>query len=146
MRLIGSLVPLIIGIISMCFSYSLSLGQLMKPGPGLWPFLSAAVMVICSCILLVRNRDSQDIEEFTPRFRKIVYGMVSLVVFVVLFSVIGFSIPGFLLLCFWLRVLGNESWIVTLAVSLAITFCFYYLFAVLLRVPFPEDFILSIML
>lgn len=145
MQLVGALMPLLGGLICMYLSYSLDLGRLMKPGPGLWPFIASAAIVCGSAILLLRGHHLHDTEEFTPRVKYVAYGLASLLIFISLFMSVGFTLPGFLLLAFWLRVLGKENWVVTVSVSLITTLCFQFLFASLLGIPFPEDAILSIL-
>lgn len=137
---LGSIVPLLLGVFGLCYSYFLlPLGRLTNPGPGLWPFIVSAFIVLASLILLVTDRDREDYERFTARTRYVGLGIVSIGLFIVLFKQIGFIIPGFLTLVFWLRFLGKESWRMTLIVSVLVTIGFYLLFVTLLGIPLPED-------
>jgi putative tricarboxylic transport membrane protein len=143
-RLSGVIV-LLLGISSLAYSYSLSLGSLLAPGPGFWPFVCSGVIVLGSVALLITERDSRDYERFTARTGMIVIGLLSLVVFALLFIRIGFIIPGLLTFAFWLRFLGEESWRATLILSVLFTVGFYVLFALVLRVPFPDELLVSLM-
>lgn len=142
---LSGVVVLLLGILSLVYSYgSLSLGRLASPGAGLWPFLISMALVVSSVVLLITERDGGDYEAFTARSRFIGIGLLSLVVFIILFAYVGFIIPAFLTLAFWLRFLGDEPWRVTLIVSALCTAGFYGLFVPVLGVPFPEDLLVSL--
>lgn len=136
------LVPLLLGGLAMVGSYQLSLGELDNPGPGLWPFIVAAVVTITSLILVI-TEDPSEHESWTHRTAGIVGGLVSLGIFIVLFESIGFLIPAFFMLVLWLRVFGEEPWRWVVPPSIGGTIVMYVLFAELLGVPFPEDLVLS---
>ena len=136
---IGGLAPLSLGVVCLFYSYSISLGRITNPGPGLWPFIVSAVIVVASCVLLFTERSGEDYEPFTGKTRLVVAGAVSAGVFIYLFQWFGFIVPGFLTLVFWLRFLGNESWGLTLSIAALVTAAFYLLFATLLGIPLPES-------
>ncbi len=136
-RLAG-VIPLIIGVFVICYSYLLSLGSLTQPGPGLWPFVVGVVILLSSIALLVVERDGEDYERFTSRTRLVGLGLISLGLFVLLIEWTGFTISSLLLLAFWLRFLGKESWRSTIGISVLSTAGFHLLFIELLGVPFPE--------
>lgn len=142
---LGAAVPLALGALALVLAYRLSLRDFTDPGPGLWPFITALVVVMSAVAVLVTERDGRDYESFSRAARDIGLGLVSLLVFIALFEQIGFLIPSFLLLVFWLRVLGRESWTLTLAIAVASTAAFYVVFATLLGVPFPPDILVTIL-
>lgn len=144
-RHLGGLIPLLIGLGLLIYSYTLSLGELTNPGPGLWPFIASFVIVLSSIAILATENDSEDYEAFTSGIKAVGLGLLSLCLFIPLFAYLGFIIPAFLLLTFWLRVLGNESWSLTLLVSVVCAIGFYALFDLALGVPFPEDLIASML-
>jgi putative tricarboxylic transport membrane protein len=139
---IGSIAPLLLGIVCLLYSYSLSLGRITNPGPGLWPFIVSAVIVVVSVVLLITERGGEDYERFTGKTWIVAAGVVSTAVFIYLFQWFGFIVPAFLTLVFWLRYLGKESWKMTLSVAVAVTVGFYLLFATLLGIPLPESVLL----
>lgn len=137
---LGSIIPLLFGMFCLYYSYFiLSLGQLTRPESGFWPFIVSGVIVLASLVLLATERDSGDYEPFTPRTRSVAFGVISTGLFILLMDQIGFVISGFLLLVFWLRFLGGESWRLTLSVSILAIIGFYLLFVALLGIPLPED-------
>lgn len=137
---LGGLATLAVGVFFMVGAYQLSFSLPTQPGPGpgLWPFLVSVVMVASSVVVLFTDR-REDYERFTGRVGIIGLGLASLVVFIVAFAYVGFILPGFLTLAFWLRYLGGESWRTTLLLSVLFTAIFYVLFVPLLGVPFPDD-------
>ena len=132
---VAGLVPLALGAAAMVYSLGLGFGGPTDPGPGLWPFVTGAVLVATSVLLLAFGRGlGEDYESFTSGARTIALGVVSLAVFVVLFQRVGFELPSLLVFVFWLRFLGGESWRTTLAVAVGATAAFYVLFIVLLNI------------
>ena len=138
---IGSIAPLFLGIVCLLYSYSLSLGRITNPGPGLWPFTVSAVIVVASLVLLIIER-SEDYERFTGKTWLVVAGALSTGVFIYLFQWFGFIVPAFLTLVFWLRYLGKESWKMGFGLAALVTAVFYVLFAILLGIPLPESVLL----
>jgi putative tricarboxylic transport membrane protein len=138
MHRIGGAITLVLGILALVYSYTLSLGSLSNPAPGLWPFVISGVIVGCSIMLLITERDGRDHERFTSGVRRIIFGVISLSIFIMLFEWFGFAIPGLLTFVFWLRFIGNESWRSTLTISVLATAAFYVVFVLLLGVPFPR--------
>lgn len=136
---LGGVVPLLLGIFGMVYSYTLDLGELAQPGPGFWPFVASCVIVVASVALLLTEHTSEQYERLTRRAQYIGYGVASVVVFILLFQLLGFIIPALLLFTFWLRFLGGESWRMTGLLSVFFTAGFYILFDQLLAVPFPAD-------
>ena len=135
------LVPVVLlatGVAAVIGSWRLGLGELTNPGPGLWPLVVSIAVSISAAILIVIP-DIEAYEKWTRRTTLLVGGVLSLVVFILLFTAIGFIVPAFLLLLLWLRVFGEESWRLALTLAGGGTAVFYVGFAVLLGVPFPDD-------
>lgn len=140
MHRIGGVVALAVGVFFIVNAYQLSfsLPTQAGPGPGVWLSLVSGVMVASSVVVVLTDH-GEDYERFTGRVKVIGLGLASLVVFIVAFAYLGFILPGFLTLAFWLRYLGGESWRTTLLLSVLFTAIFYVLFVPLLGVPFPDD-------
>lgn len=136
---LGGVVPLLLGIFGLVYSYTLGLGDPSQPGPGFWPFIASFAIVVASIALLITERSGEQYEPLTARARFIGYGVVSIVAFIVVFQLLGFIIPALLLFVFWLRFLGGETWGMTVLLSVLFTAGFYILFDQLLGVPFPQD-------
>ena len=136
---LGGVIPLLLGVFAVIYSYTLGLGSPAQPGPGFWPFIASLAIVGASIALLITERSGEQYEPLTARARFIGYGVVSIVAFILLFQLLGFIIPALLLFIFWLRFLGDESWGMTALLSVLFTAGFYILFDQLLGVPFPQD-------
>lgn len=134
---LGPLVPLLLGLYAALSARDMGLGELNNPGPGLWPFMVSVLIVACSATLLVID-DADDYEPWTRGTLTIIGGLVSLGIFILLFTAIGFFIPAVLMLVLWLRVFGEESWKWALPLAVVGATLFYLLFVTALGVPFPE--------
>lgn len=145
MRYLTMVIPLLIGLSFLALSYNLSLGNITNPGAGLWPFIASGVILLGSIALIATERDNEQYEAFTSSVGLVGMALLSSCLFIPLFINFGFLIPSFLLLVFWLRVLGSESWSLTLLLSAACAIGFYALFDLALGVPFPEDALASIL-
>lgn len=134
---LGPLVPLLVGLYAMYEAYDLSLGELRNPGPGLWPFIVAAVVVgTAAALLLVDHPD--DYETWTRGTLSIIGGLVSLAIFILLFQAIGFLIPSVLMLLLWLRLFAQEPWKWAVPLAFGGALVLYLIFDTALGVPFPE--------
>ena len=139
MHRLGALVPLALGLVWIVSALkSFPLGNLSNPGPALWPVITGTVLALTSMILLVTERENDEYEPFTKRSALVALGAASTAVFIVMFEEIGFVIAGFLLMLFWCRQLGHETWRLSLAVSAGVALFFYEVFGPLLSVPLPS--------
>lgn len=139
---IAPAVLVVLGIAGVVGSFRLGLGELSVPGPGLWPLIISALLTVTAAIVAV-TQDPTGVEPWTARALMIVGGLVSLAVFIVLFQLIGFIIPAFLMLLVWLRVFARETWAMTVVLSVVGTAVLYVLFVEALGVAFPEDIVVS---
>lgn len=137
-HLLGSLVPLAIGVACVAYAFSIGVGSPTSPGAGMWPLIASGVLVVACVVLLVTERGGEDYEMFTAGTRNIVFGVISLGIFIFLFPRIGIEASTLLLMGFWLKVLGQESWKTTVVVSVGTLAAFYALFILLLGVPLPR--------
>lgn len=137
MGLLGGLVPLVLGIVASIGAYELAIGQLNKPGPGLWPFLLSVLLVVCSLVLLVKDVRKDSYEKFTGKTKLVIYTIIAVAIFIVIFKYIGMAVAVVGLLLFQLRVVGAEKWKMSLLVTAGMTIACYVLFAVWLKIPFP---------
>jgi putative tricarboxylic transport membrane protein len=137
-QLVAAVVPVALGLACLAYSVSLGLGTPVEAGPGLWPALASLLLVGAGSWSLIFERGVRDAEQFSRGAIGIGVGIASLVVFVLLISRIGFEIPTLLIMMLWLKLLGRESWLVTIAVSASTTAALYLLFVTGLGVPIPR--------
>ncbi|WP_299953433.1 tripartite tricarboxylate transporter TctB family protein [uncultured Modestobacter sp.] len=126
-----------LGVAAVTGSRRLGLGELTAPGPGLWPFI-VSLLLTGTAVALVLVDPAEDYEPWTSGTVRIIAGLVSLGVFIVLFQALGFVVAAFLMLLLWLRVFGGESWRLTLLLAAGGTAVMYLLFVEALGVPFPD--------
>ena len=134
--------PLLIGVGALFGAHQLGLGDFVRPGPGLWPFIAAAAVTVTSVFLVFVERPSD--HELLSRRTLIVLGcVVSPTLFIILFQLIGFLVPAFLLLLVGLKTIGEQRWRWALLSAVVGTAALHLLFVEALGVPFPRDVLLS---
>ncbi|WP_299951355.1 tripartite tricarboxylate transporter TctB family protein [uncultured Modestobacter sp.] len=139
-NLVIAVVVLAFGVAAFAGSWALGAGTAQRPAAGTFPLLVSGVLVLLGLGLLAGVRRTSDAERFTAGSWQVLAGLATMVVFVALISVIGFEIPAALLAFVWLRVLGHESWRLSIITSLAVVVAFYLLFVAALSVPIPHLF------
>lgn len=137
MGLLGGIVPLVLGILASIGAYELTIGELNKPGPGLWPFILSAMLVGCSLLLLVKDARKDKYEKFTQKTKMVIYTIAALAIFIVIFKSLGMTPAVIALLLFQLRVVGAESWKISVMVTVGMAIGVYVLFSMMLKLPFP---------
>jgi putative tricarboxylic transport membrane protein len=136
---VGALVPFALGSVWVGFANaSFSLGDLREPGPALWPTMVGGFLAAMSVILWLTERDDTEYEPFVKKSKFVALGAISTAVFIVIYENLGFLVGGFLLMLFWCRYLGRESWRLSLVVSAATAVLGYLVFGELLGVPLPD--------
>jgi hypothetical protein len=129
-----------LGVAAFVGSLSLGVGTARQPGSGTWPILISLALIVLGLALLPAVRRTADAERFAGPSWMVLVGVVTMVVFVALISVIGFEIPAAALTFVWLRFLGHESWRSSIITSLGVVVAFYLIFVAALSVPIPHLF------
>lgn len=132
-----------VGVAAMMGAHQLSLGQLNNPGPGLWPFIVGVFLTVTAGVLFF-VQDPSECEQWQRRALRIAAGLASLGLFIVLFEMIGFLIPAFLMLALWLKTFGEEPWRLAVPLAVAGAVVMHFLFVVALGVPFPKDVVVTL--
>ena len=138
-RVAGALAPLALGLFGLVNALRFGVGDPRDPGPGMWPLMVSVALIAGSVLLLVVERDEHDYEKYTHGAVLNLYGVLSLVAYVLVFKNLGFEIATAGVSAFWLKVLGGESWRTTIIVSLAVTAAAYLLFVTFLASPIPRQ-------
>ena len=132
----AGLAALALGIAVAIGARDLGLGSLTDPGPGLWPLVVSGVLVIAGAAVAVRPGEGA--EAIGREAGTVVLGCATLVAYAAVIGVVGFELPTVVLLAFWLRVFGGESWRMTVAVSVGATAVVYAVFILALGVALPH--------
>ncbi|MGC7100953.1 tripartite tricarboxylate transporter TctB family protein [Amycolatopsis lurida] len=127
-----------IGVVAVIASLMLGVGTASEPDSGMWPLLLGGALVVLSAALLVRFRQPSGTEKFSRSSWLVLAGLATMVFFVLVIECIGFEIPATLLCVAWLRLLGRESWRLSIVGSVAVVAVFYAIFVGALSVPIPH--------
>lgn len=133
---VAGLAPLALGIAAALGARDLGLGSLTDPGPGLWPLVVSGVVVIAGAAVAVRPGEGA--EAIGREAWTVVIACATLVAYTAVIGVAGFELPTVVLLAFWLRLFGGESWRMTVAVSVGATAVVYAVFILALGVALPH--------
>lgn len=139
-NLVACVLTLAFGIAGMVLSVNLSLGSLTDPAPGFFPFVVSLITTVLSAAQIVLGRRGGDGEKFSRYSVTVVWGVISLLVFVAALPIIGFEIPALLLSFVWMKWLGGESWRSAILYSVLTVVAFYLIFVVALRTQLPHLF------
>lgn len=130
---IGSAVLSIFTIIFLIAALQLPIGNLHRPGPGLWPIIIASVTTVLGIVeILVAKEDE---ENFTwSGITRAAILVATLLIYPVLYPFIGFLIPAALIIVIMMVVLYDQSWTRSLIVAVLTSGSVYFVFAELLDV------------
>ena len=140
----GSLFWLLFSIIFCIGAINLSLGSIHKPGPGLFPFLSGAVLALLSFIDLLavlRRKWRISGESESPKepvkWRNIILTLAVLFAFPWLLDLIGLAPALFVFFVVLLRFVEPQSWPVILGGSAGGAVIVSLVFQGWLKIQFP---------
>jgi putative tricarboxylic transport membrane protein len=138
----------VLGVLVIFYSSRLGLQRISDPGPGLYPFLLGILL----CILVIpvcagslkgeRIHDQANPQEKPPagkmNLTKLIAPIFSLIGYFLFLEVLGFLITSFLFLLalFWYGHPGR--WKLFFFLPLIIVTASYFIFQLLLQVPFPS--------
>lgn len=133
---VAGLAAVVVGIAAALGARDLGVGSLTDPGPGLWPLVVSAVLVITGAVVAVRPGD--DAEAIGRDAWTVVVACLTLVAYTAVIRVVGFELPTIVLLASWMRVFGGEPWRTTVAVSVGVTLAVHVVFILALGVALPH--------
>lgn len=139
-NLVSGIVVALLGSGSLAVALELGFGTLTSPRAGTWPAILSALLIILGLALIMLSRTFSDAERITRRAVSVAVGAMSIVVAVQLMPFVGFEVPGFLLMVFWMKVLGREGLLKSLVISAVTVMVLYLIFVVGLRVSIPRLF------
>ncbi len=128
------------------YSYHIGLGKLLKPGPGLFPFvLSLAVLILSVYKLvkefpLVKRPDQKEEQSPSGNTGRIVILAAILFAYTLVLERLGFLPSTFLAMVALLRVAGYTQWIRIIVYAIVICVITYICF-MYLGTNFPEGII-----
>jgi hypothetical protein len=135
---LAAVVPLAIGLGGLAMALGMGLGSFTAPGPGLWPAVVCGVLVVMSLVLLVGGRRFHDAEALTRGVLPVLLAVATLIALVLAMPYVGFEFPALVVAFVWLKVLGQEGWLLSAVVSVLLTAALWLLFVQLFDVPLPH--------
>lgn len=133
----------LVGLAVVLTSWRLGIGTLAAPGPGLWPGVAGVGLAGFATHLLLAERTSE-VEALTANSWKVPVGLLSLVVFGIALAYLGLTLPVFVLLLIWLRVLGREPLGLSVLLAAGAAIALHLVFVVALGVAFPPDLLVTV--
>ena len=131
--------------LAICFmSYKLNLGSASSPGSGFFPFLNGCLLIFLSLIYLIKDFFFTDIPQKVSTFweriawKKQVSVVASLIAYVLLLPVFGYSVVTFLFIFFLIRLIEPVRWITAFLISAATVGITYLIFVYWLLCQFPK--------
>lgn len=113
-----------------------------KPGGGFVPVVFAALVLVVSTAILIREVLGKKSTQKTYRFQAGAYlPAAAAVIGAFMIQVLGIVAAVFFFSAVWMRYLSRYSWAKTLLSSAIFTLFIYGVFRLWLHVPFPQGFI-----
>lgn len=140
----AGIVILCLAIFSLIISFQYSYSGIVGPGPGFFPIWLSVILIILSILYIYESIKGKNVskEEWPTgqSLKKILFIIMSLVLFLLLFILCGFLIAGvvFLTVLFF----KEYKWFVTALLSIGITLFIYVMFSMVLKVHLPSSGIL----
>lgn len=142
----SSLFWLTIGLAIAVYSGKYGLGTLSSPGPGFLPFLSGLAMAGLALVVFFQQLSQKGREKIKDLWRQrnwptMLMVMGALILYTLLFKLLGFLLDTFLLIAFLLRVMEPMSWRKVLAGAVFAAGGAYLIFQLWLEAQLPTGFL-----
>ena len=115
------------------------------PGGGAWPFWLAAVMLVCTGVILLRAIRGQSVparstEPLLDRYGKRMLLLVGggLFGFIALIDIVSMYGAMFVFLIYYLKFLGRHTWRLTMTFAIVVPVAFFFFFEALMRITMPK--------
>ncbi len=110
------------------------------PGPGLWPIVIAAILLICSVLLAWRTlkmdaAEDTKLELFSTGSQRVYLTMGILIVYMLVLKPLGFLLATTALEFVFIQWFAKKNPLITLVISVAVTLVIYSVFQFALNVP-----------
>ena len=136
----SGLVVFFLGVVILWQGRGLSFGSLHAPGPGFFPTLIAAVLVLLSLFLIIPG--GKGVREQNPllasSFIRMLIVFAALVAYFLFLEYLGFVIISFLLMAFLFLWVARQKWYFAFSSAVICIGLAYILFDVLLKSNLPR--------
>jgi putative tricarboxylic transport membrane protein len=134
----------VVGLFAAIEARKLSIGELGRPGPGLFPFYLALGLSIVALALVVRSRSAPANGHATPQLsaktlhaEKVVATLFGLFVYTFALELLGFLFSTFALMLFLFKSVDPLTWPAAVGGALLTSALTYVVFKVWLQVSLP---------
>ncbi|OGP89068.1 MAG: hypothetical protein A2156_12775 [Deltaproteobacteria bacterium RBG_16_48_10] len=151
----SSLVLILFGVVFLLYDLKYPLDQWANPGPGVFPLMVGALLVILAAWQLTQDvrkpkpeeakesheRTGSSIREFLQRNKgevKPILMMGVFIVYLLMVKWVGFFISNFLFAIISSKLIGARDWGGPIALSAGVSLFCYFLFEVWLKLSFPR--------
>lgn len=143
---LSSLFLILIGVVFCLSSFSIGIGRINAPGPGLIPFGTGGLLILFSLGTIIETHFNMKVEGKTSLFSGRRWGIVltvllSLFLYALVLDILGFIVTTFLTMAVLFKVSEKQSWKLALGASALTTAFTYFLFDYLLKCSFPRGFL-----
>jgi putative tricarboxylic transport membrane protein len=144
-EVLSSLALVLFGAVFLLYDTKYPLDELANPGPGVFPLLVGAVLVILTLWQLVRSfrrtgqvRTGAETLSRNGNEARVLLMVAVFIVYLLAVTWVGFFASNFLFVIVSSRLLGAKGWKGPVLLSLGIDIFCYLLFEVWLKVSFPR--------
>lgn len=140
--LISSTIWFCAGLFVILYAPQFDLGTASMPGTGFMPFLAGILMCIFSAITFGQayfNKGGTTQKLWgNIQFRKLIFVLLSLLVYTFFLDIIGFLICTFLLIFFFIHFVGSEGWLKSVIAAGLTSILSHFLFDTWLQANLPK--------
>jgi putative tricarboxylic transport membrane protein len=139
-----SVIWLIVGLFFFIGGLKLGVEKLFSPGPGFFPALFSAILILLSLILFFLNfrkkkhYTKQKLWKEKNSWRPICSILFALLCYALLLNNIGYIITTIIFLFYLIKIIGDRGWKQAFTISFLGTSISYSVFKVLFEVPLPK--------
>ncbi len=128
-------------------SRRLGLGKWSAPGPGYFPFGAGILLGLISLSISIKSLLKKPFKKTAPvlthpqehsNWQSLVLTLLAMLFYVFLLNWLGFILCTFLLIAFYVWVIGKHNWFVSFIAALLTTAASYLLFEIVLDAQFPK--------
>jgi len=148
--LISGLAWLAVGVLFCIGSIGLGLGDINEPGPGFFPFCMSVCLISFSSIHFIYSLKKPGALNFaidkrfwpeTDGMKRILFTIISLFIFVIALSYIGFVLTTMLFMVFVSRFIEPQKWFTVFLLTSLTTCLSYSIFQLWLKANLPVGFL-----
>jgi len=142
MNRISGFVVLLLGTCILWQGKTLEMGTFKRPGPGLFPFILAIILITLSFFLIIPKDRKERLEKpsspWSKNAKQLVLVYVFLLAYFFFLQYLGFMIAGFLLMVFLYTNISSLKWYIAVPSAFISIGASYLIFEVLLKSYLPK--------